>query len=177
MAGVEAGSRHLGELVGAARDLALELDSPLTAGSVSLFAKDGRVVLGMTSDKLFSTTGDALLADAAPMLTAVGKVSQAHPTLRVLVREPSGTPVAQARLQLLAQALRERGVPEAKLVIESCPAASSEAAPVAMAAKPTPGGDADDDIPVADTPAAAVPAPAKPAATTPLPLYEIAFAP
>lgn len=177
MAGVEAGSRNLGELVGSARDLALELDQPLTAGSVSLFAKDGRVVLGMTSDKLFSATGDALLADAAPVLVAAGKVSQAHPTLRVFVREPSGTPIAQARLQLLAQALRERGVPEAKLVIESCPASASEATPVAAAAKPTPPADADDDIPVADRPAAAVPTPAATSPSAPLALYEIAFAP
>jgi hypothetical protein len=177
MAGVEAGSRNLGELIGTARDLALELDQPLTAGAVSLFAKDGRVVLGMTSDKLFSATSDALLAEAAPVLTAAGKVSQAHPTLRVFVREPSGAPITQARLQVLAQALRERGVAETRLVVESCPAPAA-AAPVSTSVTP-PARD-EDEIPVADTPAAAQPAPAPaapPSAPTTLALYEIAFAP
>jgi hypothetical protein len=177
MAGVEAGSRNLGELIGTARDLALELDQPLTAGAVSLFAKDGRVVLGMTSDKLFSATGDALLADAGPVLTAAGKVSQAHPTLRVFVREPTGAPIAQARLQVLAQALRERGVAETKLVVETCPAPVAAAPASATATPPAPADE--DDIPVADTPAAAKPAPASaaPSATPNLELYEIAFAP
>jgi hypothetical protein len=177
-ASVEAASRNLGELVGTARDLALELDQPLTAGTVSLFAKDGRVVLGMTSDKLFSSTGDALIADAAPVLTAAGKVSQAHPTLRVFVREPSGAPITQARLQVLAQALRERGVAETKLVVESCPAPAPAAA-VPAAAPATPASRADEDnIPVADTPAAATPTlAAAPTTNTNLALYEIAFAP
>jgi len=186
MAGVEAATRNLAELIGTTRDLALELDQPLTVGTVSLFAKDGRIVLGMTSDKLFSATGDALVVDAAPVLTAAGKVSQAHPNLRVFVRESSGAPVAQARLQGLAQALRERGVPETKLVVETCaPAAgATPAQPTDAAATPGDGpakapANPDDDIPVSDTPAAAVPTPApQPApADAGIALYEIAFAP
>lgn len=192
MTGVETATRNLGEMIGTTRDLALELDPQLTAGTVSLFAKDGRVVLGMTQDKLFSTTGDALVVDAAPVLAAAGKVSQAHPTLRVFVRESSGAPIAQARLQVLSQALRERGVPEAKLVVESCPPASGTAsAPVsaktdaaaspadAAANPPRPAGvDGEDDIPVADTPAAAKDAATPPGAApanSAFTLYEIAF--
>ena len=175
IAGVEAASRNLGEMVGTTRDLALELDQPVTAGTVSLFAKDGRIVLGMTSDKLFSATGDALIADAGPVLTAAGKVSQAHPTLRVFVRESSGAPVPQGRLAVLAQALRERGVAETKLVVESCP---PPAAVPAVTPAPAAASASEDDIPVADTPAAAAPTPAPAAAqsaNTNLAVYEIAF--
>jgi hypothetical protein len=42
-------------------------------------------------------------------------VSAAHPELRVLVREPAKAPYAAGRGRNLAQALRERGVAEARL--------------------------------------------------------------
>jgi hypothetical protein len=166
MANVELASRRLGELVLAARDLSLALDGELSQGTVELGAHDGQVVLGVKPELLFDANADMLASGADPVLAAVGKVSAAHPTLHVVLREPAGA-VASVRLRRLGDALRARGVAESRLVL---PAPRAEEPPVA--------NDASDGAQAGTAPKPpAAPAPAK-APLEPGPAgYEIAFSP
>ena len=173
---IEAGEARMAELVGVVRDLTLSLGETGMQGGVVVGARDGQVVLGLPAPKLFAAGSDALVVDAAPLLTAVGSVSAAHPALRVVVREPAGGPFAQARAARLGAALRDRGVPESQLVLPSRAAEPAEPAiaPVAVeAASP-----ADSALPgdSESAPGASAPAPAAPLDESAL-VYEIAFAP
>lgn len=168
MANVELASKRLGELVLATRDLSLALGSELSQGTVELGAHDGQVVLGVKPDVLFDAEADMVASGAGPVLAAVGKVSAAHPTLHVVLREPVGA-VASMRLRRLSDALRARGVAEARLVL---PATQADPAP--------PAPDANEAAAAGD------PAEPKPPAPAPLPKahaepgpsgYEIAFSP
>jgi hypothetical protein len=176
MGDIEIAGKHLSELVATTRDLALVLADELEKGSVELGARDGQVIVGIQSEKLFVANGDTFVMDAGPVLSALGKVSVGHPTLRVLVREPPST-ASSIRLQRLGDALRERGVADSKLVLPSVRSEQPAPAPVVDAAaapangaqtQPSgqvPGVGAPSAVPA---PAAAEPAPAR---------YEIAFAP
>ncbi|HEY3500383.1 MAG TPA: hypothetical protein VGK73_37080, partial [Polyangiaceae bacterium] len=132
MQSIELAGKNLGELVAVTRDLALELEGPLEKGGVELGAKDGQVFVAMPAEKLFAPNGTALLADAAPVLEAVGKVSGAHPKLKVVVREPSGAPLAGLRSARLGDALREHGVADSRLTLPF-PAAEPPPVPVSDA--------------------------------------------
>lgn len=166
MANVEIASKRLGELVLATRDLSLALDSELSQGSVELGAHDGQVVLGVKPELLFDADADMIASGADPVLAAVGKVSAAHPTLHVVLREPAGA-VASVRLRRLGDALRARGVAESRLVL---PVARSQEPPLAT-------DTADAAQPSAEPKPQAAPAPAKPALEPAPAGYEIAFSP
>ncbi|HEX5100995.1 MAG TPA: hypothetical protein VFV94_15905 [Polyangiaceae bacterium] len=177
MRDIEAANRNLGELVAASRDLSLALGGELDKHVVELGAKDGQVVLGMTSDRLFAANGDALVMDAGPVLAAVGKVSAAHPSLRVVVREPANAPLSTARMTRLGDGLRQNGVADARL---SLPAARFEQPAPAPVADPAAAPEGAPSAPVAGTaPAENQPSqPSSPAAFAPATgNYEIAFAP
>jgi hypothetical protein len=174
---IEAANRNLGELVAAARDLSLALSGDLDKHVVELGAKDGQVVLGMSSDRLFAPSGDALMMDAGAVLAAVGKVSVAHPSLRVVVREPTNAPLSTARMARLGDGLRQYGVAEARLTLPSArveqpapaPVADSAAAPEGAPSAPVAGTDPAENKP---------PQPSAPTAFAPTTgNYEIAFAP
>ncbi len=176
MGDIEAAGKHLSELVATTRDLALELQSELAKGTVDLGARDGQVIVGIQSDKLFVANGDTLVMEAGPALSAVGKVSVGHPTLRVIVREPVQNPSSSIRLQRLSDALRERGVADSKLVLPSARAEQPAAAPVVDAsAAPVNGAEAKPSGQSPDAEPASVPA--APAVAVPTARYEIAFAP
>jgi hypothetical protein len=184
MRDIEAANRNLGELVAAARDLSLALGGELDKHVVELGAKDGQVVLGMSTDRLFAPNGDALVMDAGPVLAAVGKVSAAHPGLRVVVREPSSSPLASARMTRLGDGLRQNGVADARLTLRSAhveqlapaPVADTSAAPPADAS-PTPAATAGTN-PAETTPSAAIsPAPGAASGASATQSYEIAFVP
>lgn len=166
MANVEIASKRLGELVLATRDLSLALDSELSQGSVELGAHDGQVVLGVKPELLFDADADMIASGADPVLAAVGKVSAAHPTLHVVLREPAGA-VASVRLRRLGDALRARGVAESRLVL---PVARSQEPPLAT-------DTADAAQPSAEPKPQAAPAAAKPALEPAPAGYEIAFSP
>jgi hypothetical protein len=190
MGDIETAGKHLGELVATTRDLSLLLSSELEQGRVELVARDGQIVLGMKPEALFSPSSDTLTMEAGPVLSAVGKVSGQHPTLRVLLRESSGTSPS-SRLQHLGDALRERGVADARLVLPATRSEQPASAPVVdQAAAPAGTSGADDsasgDAPNAGTGAQKAPAPpagspvavaaaASPSAPTPA-RYEITFA-
>lgn len=133
MQSIELAGKNLGELVATTRDLALLLEEPLAKRSVELGAKDGQVVVSMASERLFAPRGDALLADAAPVLEAVSKVSASHPALKIVVREPACAELGAARATRLGEALRERGVSAGRLTLPAAkldqrsPAAESAA--------------------------------------------------
>jgi hypothetical protein len=169
--GVDAASKGLAELVGTARDLAVGLGDLLAAGDVSLGAKDGGLALGVPSERLFEADGSALRADILPIVTAVASAAIAHPSYRVLVREPPRTANGAARSESLLLALRERGVPSDRLALIAAPTEQAAPAPVADAAAPKPAGDPKDgrgDAPAEPPPAAAAPSPER---------YEMVFAP
>jgi hypothetical protein len=183
MQSIEAAGKQLELLVGATRELALGLETSLEKGGVELGAKDGQVVVSIPAEKLFAADADSLHLDALPLLAAVGKVSAAHPELRVVVREPAKAPYAAGRARNLAQALRERGVAEARLTACLPVAEPNGEMPAAEAAE---NEEASGAMKKAGTqPELADGAPAKPetakAKTLPAerkPLrYEIAFAP
>jgi len=182
MRNIEAAGRHLDELVAAARDLSLALGGELDKHVVELGARDGQLVLAMAPDRLFAPNGDTLGIDSRPTLSAIGKVSQAHATLRVIVREPAGAPLSATRLPRLGDALRQNGVAEARLTLPKVRAEQPAPAPVADApAAPTaenPG--AEQPVVAAETAEAepAAPLPAASAATggATTDRYEIAFA-
>jgi len=166
MADVEIASKRVGELVLATRDLSLALDSELSQRTVELGAHDGQVVLGVKSELLFDASADMVASGADPVLAAVGKVSAAHPTLHVVLREPAGS-VASVRLRRLGDALRARGVAESRLVL-----------PVSRAEEPPPQNDTGDGTQTGTdakppAPQAPVKAPVEPGPTG----YEIAFSP
>lgn len=166
--GADAQSKGLVELVAAARDLAVGLGEQLAAGDVSLGAKGGALSLGLPSDRLFEPNGTALTADAGAIVTAIASAAVAHPSYRVLVREPRATPGA-ARTETLLLALRERGVQNDRIALS--PPEQAAPAPVADAVAPrAPAADGRGD----DAPAA----PSAPVVATPEPeRYEISLAP
>lgn len=174
MRDIEAAGKNFGELVAATRDLSLALRSELEQRSVELGAHDGQVVLALPPEALFAPSGDALVMGAGSVLAAVGKVSQAHPALRIVVREPSaGTAESAARNARLGEALKQNGVAEGRLVMPA-----SRAVPAATAADTTGAapedGNAPDAAPIAgkaNPKAAATPSSSAPAR------YEIAFTP
>jgi len=131
MRNIESAGRNLDELVAAARDLSLALGGELDQHVVELGARDGQVVLGMVPERIFAANGDALATEAGPMLAAIGKVSQAHPSLRVVVREPAGTQLSATRTPRLGDALRQNGVANERLTLPSAPA--QEPAPALVA--------------------------------------------
>jgi flagellar motor protein MotB len=169
MGDIETAGKHLTELVATTRDLALELQSELEKGSLELAARDGQVIVGIPSDKLFVANGDTLVMEAGPALAALGKVSARHPTLRVIVREPVPSTSSSVRLQRLSDALRERGVVDSKLVLPAARMEQPAPAPVVVTTAAPANGAQDNADPAGAAPAA--PAAAAPAR------YEIAFAP
>ena len=148
---IESANRNLGELVAAARDLSLALGGELDKHVVELGAKDGQVVLSMSPDRLFAPNGDALTMEANPVLAAVGKVSAAHPGLRVVVRQPSNTPLLTARMTRLGEGLRQNGVADARLSLPAAPFEQPLPAPVADAASAPPSEQGTAAAPAAGT--------------------------
>jgi hypothetical protein len=143
--GVDVASKGLVELVGTARDLAIGLGDLLAAGDVSLGAKDGALALGVPSERLFEADGSALRPDVLPVVTAVASAAIAHPSYRVLVRQPPSTANGAARTESLLLALRERGVPSERLVLIPEPAPEAAPALVADAVAPPPPADPKSD--------------------------------
>jgi len=182
MRNIEAAGRHLDELVAAARDLSLALGGELDKHVVELGARDGQVVLAMAPERLFAPNGDALVMDAGPTLAAIGKVSQQHSSLRVIVSEPAGAPLSATRVSRLGDALRQSGVADVRLTLPSghaeqplpAPVADATAAPVGESPgneKPGSAAEAGENKPAAPLPVAGTLASGS---TTER--YEIAFA-
>jgi hypothetical protein len=176
MRDIEASGKNLGELVAATRDLSLSLASELDSGGVTLGARDGQVVVGVAPERLFTANGDSLMTEAGPVLAAVGKTSQKHPGLRVIVREPAAAGLGSMRMARLSESLRQNGVVEGRLVLPVVAAAGAE--PASGNAAPS-GGEAANgnsgSVPAgAVKPAGAVPAVRADGAAS---RYEIAFAP
>ena len=173
---VEASGKNLGELVAATRDLSLSLANELESGAVTLGARDGQVVVGVAPERLFAANGDILMTEAGPVLGAVGKTSQKHPGLRVIVREPSTAALGSMRMARLSESLRQNGVVEGRLVLPAGAAAASTGVPGGTPA--TADGDAANADSGSSTAggakAGAVPAVRADAAAS---RYEIAFAP
>jgi hypothetical protein len=172
---IEAAEKRLGELVATARDLSLALGPELENNGVMVGAKGGEIVLSVPAAKLFAENSDSLVVDAAPVLGAVSRVSSEHPTLRIALRAPDKTPLADQRISRLGAALRDRGVPDARLLLPSVPARTPEptAAPVATEPAPSGGTPESEGAPVgAIAPMPAAPAPAADLSAR----YEIAFA-
>jgi flagellar motor protein MotB len=183
MQGIEAAGKKLELLVGATRDLALGLETPLDKERVELGAKDGQVVVSIPAEKLFVAESETLQPDALPVLSAVGKVSAAHPELRVLVREPAGAPFAAGRAKNLGAALRERGVTDARLTLclpvaeagaSESPATADEGGGASVPGEKASESEALDAL--AEKPSATKPKAARVADEKSL-RYEIAFAP
>jgi hypothetical protein len=130
---IETAEKRLGELVATARDLSLALGPELEKNGVAVGAKGGEIVLSVPASKLFVENSDSLVVDAAPVLGAVSRVSGDHPNFRIALRAPDKTPLADQRISRLGAALRDRGVPDARLVLPSVPVPTPEptAAPVA----------------------------------------------
>jgi hypothetical protein len=171
---IEAAERNLAELVTTASALSLALGPSLEDGSVEIGARAGEIVVSVPSSKLFAEGSDALVVDAAPVLGAVAKVSVEHTAVRVVLRAPEGAPLGEQRVMRLGAALRDRGVPESRLVLPSVPTRSEEPAiaPDASAkASPSDPNPANAPAPgdAAPAPSVAEPAPEAPAR------YEIAF--
>jgi hypothetical protein len=174
---IEAAEKNLTELVATARDLSLALGSSLSDQGIEIGARDGQIVLAVPASKLFAEGSDALVVDAAPVLSAVGKVSAEHPRVRVVLGEPDKAALGAERIQRLGAALRDRGVPEARLVLPS------RASSAATNAEPTTAPVAIDPAPAADaTETTTTPVPAAAPAPAPAPVddasvrYEIGFA-
>jgi len=157
MDAVDRAGAELGELIGAGRDLALELGDGGSMGELTLSARDGRVELEVPAVRLFAEGADALVVDAAPVLAGVARVAAGHETLKLVLRAPGDGELHQKRLQSLSQALTERGVAADRVTTELTP--GGEAAP-APAPAPAPDEGATE---------APSPAPAKP--------YVIGFSP
>jgi hypothetical protein len=167
MRDIELSGKNLAELVATTRDLSLALKSELERDGVALGARDGQVIVGIAPERLFGENGDMLASDAASLLAAVGKTSQRHPGLRVIVREPAAAP--GTRVAQLAEGLRQGGVVDGRLVLPASapaqPAAVAEEAPVAEKGSSAMAG--------TQPLKAVLPASKEPAAGR----YEIAFAP
>jgi flagellar motor protein MotB len=181
MADIEIAGKHLTELIGATRDLTLSLRDEVAQGDVELGARDGQVVVGIRSELLFGTDGDTLAPGAVPLIAAISKVSGAHPSLRVSVRESDNAPASQ-RVLRLGDALRERGVTGARLVLpearSDAPSGAQTSGSVAAAAAPGASAPSVGDAPNAGDAPAAAPAPNGAAVKSGLPAkYEIAFMP
>ena len=178
MRNIEAAGRSLDELVAAARDLSLALGGELDKHALELGARDGQVVVAMAPERLFAPNGDALVMDAGPMLAAIGKVSQQHASLRVLVRETSGAPLSATRLPRLGDSLRQSGVADVRLTLPSARAARPALAPAVDAAAAPNAESATGEKAAIPSEAATAPVPAAGAvaggATSER--YEIAFA-
>jgi len=169
MRDIEASGKNLSELVAATRDLSLSLANELETGNVTLGARDGQIVVGVLPEHLFAANGDALMTEAGPVLAAVGKTSQKHPGLRVIVREPATAGVGSLRIARLSESLRQNGVADGRLVL---PAPTT----------PPPAADTNESEARNGEPGAA--GNAKPAGTVPAAhgeaaaaRYELAFAP
>jgi hypothetical protein len=173
---IEAAEKNLGELVATASDLSLALGQNMNDGSVEVFARAGEIVLSVTAAKLFAEGSDSLVVDASPVLGAVAKVSSEHPRVRVGLRAPEGAPLAESRTQRLGAALRDRGVPESRLVLPFTPARPEEPATAPAATAMASPSDSDEASATPKAEAAPAPAPSEPVAETPA-RYEIAFTP
>jgi hypothetical protein len=114
------------------------------------------------------------MTEAGPVLAAVGKTSQKHPGLRVIVREPSTAALGGMRIARLSESLRQNGVAEGRLVLPAVTPATSPAADLAVAAAATPNADAGPSAATSAIPAGAAPAARADGAA---PRYELAFAP
>jgi hypothetical protein len=165
----DSASKGLVELVAMARDLAVGLGDPLAAGSLSLGARDGTIVVGIPADELFVPEQTALGPQTLELISTLASVAAAHPSYRMELREPQSGTVGELRTQTLLQALVDKGAP-----LERVAAATEPGAPalVADAAAPAPAAP---DVNVegrGDAPSeasATVPAPPAPER------YEIAF--
>ena len=171
---IEAAEKNLSELVATASDLSLALGPNMNDGSVEVGARAGEIVLSVAAAKLFAEGSDSLVVDAAPVLGAIAKVSSEHPGVRVVLRAPEGAPLAESRTQRLGAALRDRGVPESRLVLPFMPARPEEPATAPVATATASPSDSDDASATPKTEAASAPAPGEPVAETPA-RYEIAF--
>lgn len=165
MRNIESAGKNLDELVAAARDLSLALGGDLDKHVVELGAHDGQVVLGVAPERLFAANGDAIGVEAGPMLATVGKVSQAHPSLRVIVREPAVASLSATRMLRLGDALRQNGVANERLTL-----------PVAQAQPPAPAQVADGSAAATDKSAENAAPEAVSAPTAGTGRYELVFA-
>ena len=171
---IEAAEKNMAELVATARDLSLAFGPGMQENGIEVGAKGGDIVLSVPAAKLFAENSDSLVVDAASVLGAVSRVSGEHPTLRVALRAPDKTPLADQRISRLGAALRDRGVPDARLLLPSVPARTPEPTAAPVATEPAPSGATPEteSAPVeAIAPMPAAPAPAP----DPSARYEIAF--
>jgi len=161
---IEAAEKNLGELIATARDLAIAVGPEMKESGIELGARDGQIVLGLPRKMLFADGTDDLVVDAAPVLSAVGKVTSEHTVVRLVLRGPEKAPLVEARIARLGAALRDRGIPENRLVLPSRAVRKEEPtlAPIATeAASPSGATDAPAVAPAPDIAAAEVP-PAEP---------------
>jgi hypothetical protein len=170
---IEAAEKNLGELVATASDLSLVLGPHLNDGGVDIGARGGEIVVSVVESNLFAAGSDALVVDAASVLGAAAKVCADHPSLRVAVRAPDATPLGQRRVSSLGAALRDRGIPNDRLLLPSMPVRPEEPAiaPVATA----PAAPSDPNAATAAPPGDTTPAPAAAAPAADPARYEIAF--
>jgi hypothetical protein len=143
---VDAASKGLVELVGTARDLAVELGDLIVDGNAALGVKDGSLALTVQSERLFAATESVLGADGPVVVTAVARAALQHPGYRVIVRQPPASTVGAARTESLLLALRERGVPNDRIALaserpEQAGPEPDALAPGATDAKPEPTAD------------------------------------
>jgi hypothetical protein len=154
---IEAAEKNLGELIATARDLAVAVGPDAKESGIELGAQGGQIVLGVPRKMLFADGSDDLVVDAAPVLSAVSEVTSEHTGVRIVLGGPEKAPLVEARIISLGAALRDRGIPENRLVL---PARVREEeptiAPVATEAA-SPSGAPDAPV-VAPAPGAAAPA-------------------
>jgi hypothetical protein len=173
--GVDTASQGLTEMVATARDLAIGLDDLLAAGDLSLGVKGRALALGVPSERHLEPETGSLRADVVPLVNAVAGAALAHPSYRVVVREPSRNAQTAARTESLLLALRERGIPSDRLAVVS---EVEQATPAPVADAPAPAPEKlpeakDEGRGDAPLPAAPAPAPAAPVAER----YELLFGP
>jgi hypothetical protein len=160
---IEAAEKNLGELVATARDLGLVLGPELEKNGITVGADKGEIVLYVPAGKLFAENSDSLVVDAAPVLGAVSRVATDHPKVRVGLRAPDKASLSDQRIQRLGAALRDRGIPDARLVLPSAPPPSIEPTAAPVATDPAPSGAPEAAVSPADS---APPSPEATAAPT-----------
>jgi hypothetical protein len=157
---IEAAERNLGELIATARDLAVLVGPDMKESGIELGAHGGQIVLGVPRKMLFAEGTDDLVVEAAPVLSAVAKLTSEHSGVRIVLRGPDKAPLVDARIARLGTALRDRGIPENRLVLPSRAVREEgpQNAPVATeAASPIGATDAPAVAPAADAPAPIAP--------------------
>ena len=133
---IEAAEKNLGQLIATARDLAVLVGPEMKESGIEIGAQGGQIVLGVPRKMLFAEGADDLVVDAAPLLSAVSKVTSEHGGVRIVLRGPEKAALVDARITRLGAALRDRGIPENRLVLPSRAVREEEppSAPVATEA-------------------------------------------